>query len=459
MRITTTWLETRQEPRNRPENRYDKTVDGREGLMVRVFPSGAVSFRFRYTNPSGRRRVITFGEFGEDGLSLADAFHMHNQAQRELEKDLDPEEEWEKRRQAQEKERQERAAAGTVADIVEKFVHRRLKAERWDAEQRTWVRDRKAKNKPRKRPDEAAALLKANLVDAVLDGQRVGQMKFQDLTRRQMIRLLEAIVDRGSPIGANRVQALFKQLCEWAANRDLIPASPMAGVEPPGGQEQPRKRKLTENEIRIVWEKLDTAAMAETTRLAIRLLLVTAQRRGELTFAEWGHFDLQKRIWTIPPELQKTEGATKEPTEPHVVPLSELALDILVRLKELAGNSRWVLPSQYQLKQGQYRPKKDQPYSERALTRAVAENEAHFGIPHWRPHDLRRTASSHMTKLRIPRLHVEKVLNHATEKIAEIYDRHDYYPEKRVALENWATHLLDIISGKVTAEERQPVPG
>jgi hypothetical protein len=53
-----------------------------------------------------------------------------------------------------------------------------------------------------------------------------------------------------------------------------------------------------------------------------------------------------------------------------------------------------------------------------------------------------------MTKIGIPRLHVEKVLNHATGDIAEVYDRHDYLPEKRAALEKWAAHLTGIVADK-----------
>ena len=99
--------------------------------MVRIFPSGAVSFRFRYTS-GGKRRVMVLGEFGQGGLSLADAFDMHHQAQRELEKDLDPIEERKKRQDAAQRVRDERAGTGTVADLVEQFVHRKLRAERWD---------------------------------------------------------------------------------------------------------------------------------------------------------------------------------------------------------------------------------------------------------------------------------------------------------------------------------------
>ena len=447
MKITATWLEARSEPKNRPQARYDVTVDGREGLMVRIFPSGAVSFRFRYTGPDGARRVMVLGEFGRNGLSLKDAHDLHAQAQRELEKGLDPIEERARRAAEAQREREARQSADTVASLVEQFVHRKLRAERWDEERGTWLRDPKVKTRPRKRPEAAQALLKANLVDARLDGQPVGQMKAQDLTRRQLVRLLDGIVDRGAPVSANRVHALLVQLFNWAAGKDLIPASPMAGIERPGGDETPRDRVLTAAEIRTFWEKLATAEMAEPTRIALKLLLVTAQRRGELTFAKWSHFDLSGKTWTIPVELLKSSHSRREKPEPHVVPLSALAIELLGELQALTGESAFVLPA--------YASKKaTRSYTERVLSRAVRENRKHFGIPHFTPHDLRRTAASFMTKIGVPRLHVEKVLNHSTGDIAEVYDRHDYLPEKRAALERWAEHLRAIVEG----HEQSQVP-
>jgi integrase len=173
----------------------------------------------------------------------------------------------------------------------------------------------------------------------------------------------------------------------------------------------------------------------------LKLLLVTAQRRGELTFAKWSHFDIDAKLWTIPVELLKSSHSRRERPEPHVVPLSPLALELLGNLKELTGEGAYVLPARAD-------KKKDRSYSERVLSRAVRENEKDFGIPHWTPHDLRRTAASFMTKLGVPRLHVEKVLNHSTGDIAEVYDRHDYLAEKRAALEKWGERLQVIIEGR-----------
>jgi integrase len=420
--------------------------------MVRVFPSGAVSFRFRYTS-GAKRRVMVLGEFGPGGLSLADAFEQHHQAQRELEKNLDPIEERKKRQEADQRAREERAGTGTVADLVEQFVHRKLRAERWDVNRGEWVRDDKNKTKARKRPDAAAALLgyemapvlkrrkgtsKATLIS------EYGKVNARDLTKRQLIALLDGIVDRGAPVSANRTHALLKQLFDWAAAKDLVPASPIAGVERPGGDESPRERVLIADEIKAFWIKLSDADMAAPTALALKLLLVTAQRRGELTFAKWSHFDLESKLWTIPVELLKTSHARRTKPEPHTVPLSPLAIQLLGQLKELTGGGIYVLPAYVD-------KKKNRSYSERVLSRAVRQNEDHFGIEHFTPHDLRRTAASFMTKIGVPRLHVEKVLNHSTGDIAEVYDRHDYLPEKRAALERWGARLSEITVGRTTS--------
>src|SRR6185437_12082298 len=114
------------------------------------------------------------------------------------------------------------------------------------------------------------------------------------------------------------------------------------------------------------------------------------------------------------------------------------ALDVLRTLHGLTGEGTYVLPAHAS-------KRKTRPYSESVLSRAVRQNRKHFGIEHFTPHDLRRTAATFMTKLKVPRLHVEKVLNHSTGDIAEVYDRHDYLPEKRVALEKWAAHLQTVI--------------
>ena len=146
--------------------------------------------------------------------------------------------------------------------------------------------------------------------------------------------------------------------------------------------------------------------------------------------------------------LLKSSHSRRLKPEPHVVPLSPLALGLLRRLKELAGESEYVLPA-YASKKGR------KSYTERVLTRAVRENEKHFGIPHWTPHDLRRTCRTGMSGLKgsdgkpAVEPHIaERVLNHAQPGIAGVYDRFAYLDEKRAALEKWGEHLQAIIEGR-----------
>ncbi len=164
----------------------------------------------------------------------------------------------------------------------------------------------------------------------------------------------------------------------------------MVGIERPGGVGRPRQRVLTPEEVKAFWTKLRTATMADPIRLALKLLLVTAQRRGELTFAKWSHFDLDAKSWTIPVKLLKTSHARRAEPEPHLVPLSPLALELLRELHKLTGGGEYVLPAHAD-------ERKDRSYSEGVLSRAVRENADHFGIAHFTPHDLRRTAASFMT--------------------------------------------------------------
>ena len=237
------------------------------------------------------------------------------------------------------------------------------------------------------------------------------------------------------------------QLFKWAAARGDVDVDPMYGVPRPTKREQPRNRVLTAQEIKQFWDALPSTDMAELTRLALKFLLITGQRRGEITQAKWSHFDVLNKQWTIPVELLKTSHhSRKADPDPHVVPLSPLALEILGQLKSLTGEGAYVLPARADAK-------KDHSYSDRVLSRAVRENEDDFGIEHFTPHDLRRTAASFMTKIGVPQLHVEKVLNHSTGDIAEAYERHDYLPEKRAALEKWGEHLTALLASDAKARK------
>ena len=101
------------------------------------------------------------------------------------------------------------------------------------------------------------------------------------------------------------------------------------------------------------------------------------------------------------------------------------------------------------------RGKGQSPTSKFDLTKATERIRKRTGIKDFKAHDLRRTASSLMTGMGIPRLTVSKILNHVEPGVTAVYDRHSYDAEKRDALERWSRRLQIIVSGlqRVTSSE------
>jgi integrase len=279
-----------------------------------------------------------------------------------------------------------------------------------------------------------------------------------ELRRRDAVLLLDRITARGSLVMANRIRDLGHQVFTFGVARELIEVNPFVGVPNPGGDEESKDRFLTREEIKTFWSKVDgpESGISRRLALALKLVLVTAQRPGEVIKARFEHFDLAKREWTIPPEVIKTvkkaKRGKKKPLNPrvHMVPLTDLAVELVEELRALAKERPSLLPAQ--------RSKRNPGghIEEKGLAHALREKidekaETLFGLPPFTPHDLRRTAATWMTSLGIPRHpDVAKLLNHAEDEddTTGIYDRWEYWPQKQRALTAWETELRAIIEGR-----------
>ena len=113
---------------------------------------------------------------------------------------------------------------------------------------------------------------------------RWGDMKAKDIVRRDVIRLLDSVVERGSPIQANRLLQVTRKMFTFGVQRGILESSPCNLIERPS-PEHARTRVLDTAEIKSVWTNLDSSKMHAGTRLALKLLLVTGQRRGEVVAA------------------------------------------------------------------------------------------------------------------------------------------------------------------------------
>ena len=255
---------------------------------------------------------------------------------------------------------------------------------------------------------------------------RFGKRKAKDITRRDVSSMLDEIVSRGAPIQANRTLEIIRTLYNWAIARDIVGANPCYRVPKPSIENR-SDRVLSEEEIRAVW--LALAAEAPLTAATFKLRLLTAQRGAELLAMRWDQ--ISRSWWTIPAEIAKNGLA-------HRVPLSAPVFSLLDEVRPLAKGSKWVFPGA------------DGEGHRVAIHKAHNRIRRRSGVS-FVPHDLRRTAASHMTSMGISRLVVSKVLNHVESGITAVYDRHSYDAEKREALEVWGRRVEEILNGGATA--------
>lgn len=412
------------------------------GLELRVSARGAKSWRLHYTRRSdGKRRVVGLGSY--PALALKDARSKAKGLQNEVE------------------------SAETRADPAAK-VQAIRQAETFAEVSEEWFERHGIPNKtPRTLRDDRSMLDRHIL-------PRIGAMKGVEITKRDVIRLLDAVMvapdARGLDNGAgrkmthrpNRVFELVRSILRWAVGRDLLKVDPTWGLQPPIRKEAERERTLSIEEITQFWAVLERTPLEKRTvrglprgarvvgaadvpltritALAMKLSLVTGQRISEVAGIELKEVDLNLSapVWTVPGKRTKNK-------KPNRVPLSPMALDVMSKARESAGESVWLFPS----------PNGKGPIGAHAATKALDRARPAIGLEDFRIHDLRRTAATRMAELGISPHTISLVLNHASARkgsvTSKVYVQYSYDKEKREALDAWSTHLVKILQHEFLA--------
>jgi len=243
------------------------------------------------------------------------------------------------------------------------------------------------------------------------------------IKRSDVVRVLDGLVASGKPYGANRALANLKRLMSWALDRGMIEVNPIAGLKPPT-KERSRDRILTDQELSALLQSADVEGYPFGA--VFKMLVLTGQRRGEITGMRWSENDLNSRTWTIPASRAKNGQA-------HQVPLSDPAMSVLRALPRFLG-SDFVFTTTG-----------NTPIS--GFGRAKDRLDAAMGANDWRIHDLRRTAASGMARLGVPPHVIENVLNHKSgiiSGVAAVYNRYGYEKEKRDALARWGQYACGL---------------
>lgn len=382
--------------------------------------SWAVRYRFR-----GKPKKHTLGSLA--ALDLKKAREHARDSLELVTKGLDP---------AGEKKRARKEAADARDEfqlVAEQFVQRYAKPKNKSWQQSTWTLGLKPD------PENPDKLIKTgNGVVAKWEGKRV-----QDITKRDVIDLIDGIVDRGAPVMANRTLTAVRKLYNWCKERDIVSVSPCDGVKAPG-TERARERALSDAELRLLWKAADEDDWPFGP--LTKLLILTGQRRAEVGGMRWPEVNLGKKTWSIP------SGRTKN-NRAHEVPLADAAMALVKKLPKIKGEAGLVFTTNGKRPVSGFTRAKDRlAASMLAAMRKAALDPKKVKPPEpWTFHDLRRTAASGMARLGQPVHVTEAVLNHKSgtiKGVAAVYNKYDYSDEKRSALAAWARYVTTLVEGK-----------
>jgi integrase len=272
-----------------------------------------------------------------------------------------------------------------------------------------------------------------------------------ELTRRDVVRLVEGIDDRGAPIYAQLVFSHARSLFNWAINRGTyaLEHSPCDRVKVGdlvSRRKQPRQRVLDDDEIRCLWKA--TGRMGYPWRQMFRLILLTGTRKTEAAGARWRELsnldDPAKAVWQVPSERFKSNAT-------HLVPLSADALTVVAELPRFRHGDHLFSFSYGEhpatvLHQAKARLDALMPRYLRALARMRGDDPAAVTLTPWQTHDLRRVVRTKLAALEVNDTVAEMCLGHGRRGLQRVYDQHRYEPQMRRALEAWARELSRIVS-------------
>ncbi len=257
----------------------------------------------------------------------------------------------------------------------------------------------------------------------------LGGVKVADVRPAHIDAVLKPLASRGVFATAAKVLQHQKRLFDYAMKRHLITANPAApfGWGDIGGKLGPRSRVLSRDElVRLFAAMNSTPNFPPYVRAAVKLLLLLGARKTELIQARWDEFDLAKAVWRLPAERTKTDA-------PMRIPLALSAIMELEALKLTAWND-YVFPVI------RMAPGKNTGYMGDATINA-ALYRLQSDLAPFTVHDLRRTCRTHLAALGVEPHIAELCLNHKLQGLTAVYDVHDYFDERRAALESWAAVL------------------
>ncbi|EOG3605432.1 integrase arm-type DNA-binding domain-containing protein [Enterobacter asburiae] len=388
--------------------RFEGRADG-NGLYLRyrkVDKSPNWRYRYRY---AGKARAMLIGSYSDLSLAKARDIAKELSARVALGYDVAGEKQ-ERKLEALAKIEAEKNAL-SVAELAAEYYARQI--------ENTY-----------KHPELFRSSLQKNIVALI------GKMKVEDVRPRHVDVVLQDVIKRGSPTVANDVLRMLKRLFDYAVVRGIIEVNPAISfsAKDAGGKEQGRKRALSREELMMFFRALRNGrGISRENELAFKIILALGVRKMELCAAEWSEFDLANEVWHLP-------GSRAKNGDDIDIPLPQPVIEWIKEIRLFAGDSRWLIPA---------RRAQTASHISRATLNMVMPSvmKEMSGVEPFSIHDLRRTMRTQMAGLGIDPLIAERCLNHKIPGIEGIYNRHQYFNERKAALAQWADLLVVLENG------------
>ncbi|EKF43477.1 phage integrase family protein [Nitratireductor indicus C115] len=398
---------------------------------IRVSPKGAVTFIIFTRFPGGKSPTrVTLGSY--PAMALAHARRKADDWKDKIKAGTDPRLEEEQERKALERKRVNTWRA-VVDDYIADMPNR--KRNRHIEQDEREIRRELLERKDRK-------------TGKVTWSNPWADKPVADITDSDIAELIAAIRDRPAPGMAYVALGHAKAIFGWAmwperrSGYDLAD-DPTRNIKPKhvglaSKQDRARVRVFGDQEIRAFWKAADTTPYPLGP--FYKLLMLTGQRKSEVSDARWPEFDLTRNVWTVPPERFKSGQS-------HIVPLSSDAVTLLNSLDrfegETAGDCLFSTTGGQKPINGFSRAKSA---LDTAMLAALRKDDPDATLAPWTFHDVRRTVRTRLSALKVNRDVAELVIGHGKKGLDRVYDHHEFEPEMREALEKWAIALRGIVN-------------
>lgn len=382
----------------KPQDKFYKLTDG-DGLYLHVAETGGKLWRFRYRF-GGKEKLLSLGSYPE--ISLLDARKKRDEARRQVANDIDP-------GAVRKAQKQAKAEETETFEVIAREWHSKFKP--------IWAESHSSR---------VLSRLEQNVFP------HIGSKPISHIKAPELLGVLRRIEARGILHSAHNIRGICGQIFRYAVATGRAEHDPSAALR---GALTPVKTihraAITDPErAGDLLRSIDGYRGSFAVQCALKLAPLTFVRPGELQHAEWSEIDLEKAEWNIPAHKMKMK-------QPHLVPLSKQAINILTELKKLTGTGQYVFPGRTSAR----------PMSNNAILAAL--RYMGFEKTEMSGHGFRamaRTILDEVLQVR-PDL-IEHQLAHAVkDPLGRAYNRTQHLSERRRMMQTWADYLDGLRQG------------